>query len=244
MTTVQTARPAAPEHLAGSASEPRAVPTPQERPMNAVAPELPVAPDDAADLTAPAVDPAAAPAVEDEEGSLASRLNWLRAGVLGANDGIVSVAAVVVGVAGATRELGPILTAGAAAVIGGAVSMALGEYVSVSSQRDALIARREAGKFVEDDEIVSPWHAAFASAIAFLLGSVLPVIAICLPPANLRVIVAGAATLVALALTGTISAAIGGGSKMRAAVRVVVGGALALVVTYAVGALLGSSGVI
>ena len=245
MTPVQTARPAAPEHLAGSASEPRAVPTPQERPMNAVAPELPVAPDDAADLTAPAVDPAAAPAAEDgEEGSLASRLNWLRAGVLGANDGIVSVAAVVVGVAGATLELGPILTAGAAAVVGGAVSMALGEYVSVSSQRDALIARREAGKIVEDDEIVSPWNAAFASAISFLLGSVLPLIAICLPPANLRVIVAGAATLVALALTGTVSAAIGGGSKMRAAVRVVVGGALALVVTYAVGALLGSSGVI
>lgn len=252
MTTVQNARSAAPEHLSGSASEPCAVPMPRERPMNAVTPELPVAPDDAADLTAPAADPAvaaadpaAASAAEDgEEGSLASRLNWLRAGVLGANDGIVSVAAVVVGVAGATRELGPILTAGAAAVVGGAVSMALGEYVSVSSQRDALIARREAGKIVEDDEIVSPWHAAFASAIAFLLGSVLPVIAICLPPANLRVIVAGVATLVALALTGTISAAIGGGSKMRAAVRVVAGGALALVVTYAVGALLGSSGVI
>src|SRR5690606_32664687 len=73
-----------------------------------------------------------------------SRLNWLRAGVLGANDGIVSVAAVVVGVAGATAALPAIVLAGAAALIGGAISMALGEYVSVSSSRDttrALIAK-------------------------------------------------------------------------------------------------------
>jgi VIT1/CCC1 family predicted Fe2+/Mn2+ transporter len=74
----------------------------------------------------------------------AHRLNWLRAGVLGANDGIVSTAAVVVGVAGATTAVGPILTAGAAALVGGAISMALGEYVSVSSSADsqrALIAK-------------------------------------------------------------------------------------------------------
>lgn len=68
---------------------------------------------------------------------LAQRLNWLRAGVLGANDGIVSTAAVVVGVAGATNSFTPILLAGSAAVVGGAISMALGEYVSVSSQRDS-----------------------------------------------------------------------------------------------------------
>jgi VIT1/CCC1 family predicted Fe2+/Mn2+ transporter len=85
---------------------------------------------------------------EPHSGSTAERLNWLRAGVLGANDGIVSVAAVVVGVAGATTASGPILAAGAAALIGGAISMALGEYVSVSSSADsqrALIAteRRE-----------------------------------------------------------------------------------------------------
>lgn len=66
-----------------------------------------------------------------------SRLNWLRAGVLGANDGIVSVAAIVVGVASVTAAQGPILTAGVAGLVGGAVSMALGEYVSVSSQSDS-----------------------------------------------------------------------------------------------------------
>src|SRR5690606_41681622 len=92
----------------------------------------------------------ATPATHPDEphtGGLAERLNWLRAGVLGANDGIVSVAAVAVGVAAATSSTGPILTAGLAALVGGAVSMALGEYVSVSGQSDtqrALIAKEPA----------------------------------------------------------------------------------------------------
>lgn len=73
---------------------------------------------------------------EPHRGSVASRLNWLRAGVLGANDGIVSNAGLVVGVAAATVARGPILTAGIAGLVAGSVSMALGEYVSVSSQRD------------------------------------------------------------------------------------------------------------
>src|SRR5215470_849672 len=81
---------------------------------------------------------------EPHTGGTAGRLNWLRAGVLGANDGIVSVAGIVVGVAGATSARGPIFTAGLAGLVAGAVSMSLGEYVSVSSQRDsehALLAK-------------------------------------------------------------------------------------------------------
>src|SRR5690242_2320294 len=74
---------------------------------------------------------------EPHQVDLHGRLNWLRAGVLGANDGIVSTAGLVVGVAGATSQRGPILTAGVAGLVAGAVSMALGEYVSVSSQRDS-----------------------------------------------------------------------------------------------------------
>lgn len=74
---------------------------------------------------------------QDESAVAAQKLNWLRAGILGANDGIVSTAAVVVGVAGATTALGPLVAAGVAAVAGGAISMALGEYVSVSSSSDA-----------------------------------------------------------------------------------------------------------
>jgi hypothetical protein len=74
---------------------------------------------------------------EPHSGGTAGRLNWLRAAVLGANDGIVSVAGIVIGVAGATTNRGPIFTAGLAGLVAGAVSMALGEYVSVSSQRDS-----------------------------------------------------------------------------------------------------------
>ena len=73
---------------------------------------------------------------EPHVGAINTKLNWLRAGVLGANDGIVSVAGIVIGVAAATMEREPIITAGAAGLAAGALSMALGEYVSVSTQRD------------------------------------------------------------------------------------------------------------
>lgn len=82
-------------------------------------------------------------AVEHEHGDvegLGNRLNWLRAGVLGANDGVVSVAGIVMGVAGATSDRNAILIAGVAALVAGALSMAAGEYVSVSTQRDAELA--------------------------------------------------------------------------------------------------------
>lgn len=74
---------------------------------------------------------------EPHDHAMGSRLNWLRAGVLGANDGIVSTAGLVVGVAGASAPRGAVFTAGLAGLVAGAVSMALGEYISVSSQRDS-----------------------------------------------------------------------------------------------------------
>lgn len=230
---------------------------------------------------------------EPHRGGIAQRLNWLRAGVLGANDGIVSVAAIVVGVAGATSSTGPILTAGVAGLVGGAISMALGEYVSVSSQSDsekALIAKERAELRdmpaeeldeltalyrakglsestatqvaieltehdalaahlsielnIDQDDIVSPWHAAAASAAAFTIGAILPMLAILLPPAGWRIPVTFVAVLMALAVTGTLSATIGGSSRLRATLRVVIGGALALAATYGVGVLLGASGVV
>jgi len=230
---------------------------------------------------------------EPHRGGIAQRLNWLRAGVLGANDGIVSVAAIVVGVAGATSTTGPILTAGVAGLVGGAISMALGEYVSVSSQSDsekALIAKERAELRdmpaeeldeltalyrakglsestatqvaieltehdalaahlsielnIDQDDVVSPWHAAAASAAAFTIGAILPMLAILLPPADWRIPVTFVAVLLALAVTGTLSATIGGSSRLRATLRVVIGGALALAATYGVGVLLGASGVV
>jgi vacuolar iron transporter family protein len=221
--------------------------------------------------------------------SLAGRLNRLRAGVLGANDGIVSVAALTVGVAGATLSTKTILTAGLAALVGGAISMALGEYVSVSSQRDserALIAqekeelradpvqelteladlyqarglssetaRKVAEELTEHDvlgahleaelgidvaDVVSPWHAAVASALAFTIGGLLPLLTVVLIPAPAKVPLTFAIVLLALALTGAAGARLGGSPAGRASMRVVVGGALALATTFGIGSLLGS----
>ncbi|MGU3409048.1 VIT family protein [Microbacterium sp. M1A1_1b] len=230
---------------------------------------------------------------EAHTGDLASRLNWLRAGVLGANDGIVSTASIVVGVAGASTSVPAIATAGIAALVGGAISMALGEYVSVSSQKDsqqslidkerreladdpdaeleeltqlwqarglqrataeavageltqhdALAAHLSTELGIDEDQVVSPWHAAFASAAAFSIGAVLPLLAILLPPESIRVPVTFVVVLIALALTGATGARTGGGSIRRATVRVVIGGALALAATFAIGSLLGTSGVV
>src|SRR3954449_10035768 len=83
---------------------------------------------------------------QPHHGSVANKLNWLRAAVLGANDGIVSTAGIVIGVAAASAERGPVLTAGIAGLAAGALSMAVGEYVSVSTQRDterALLYRED-----------------------------------------------------------------------------------------------------
>jgi VIT1/CCC1 family predicted Fe2+/Mn2+ transporter len=229
---------------------------------------------------------------EPHDDSVAARLNWLRAGVLGANDGIVSVAATVIGVAGVTNDVTPILVAGAAAVVGGAVSMALGEYVSVSSQsdsqraliekerqelkddpdgeleeltaiyeskgltprtarvvakeltdHDALRAHLEAELRIDEAEVVSAWHAALASAVAFTIGAILPLLTILLLPAEVRIPLTFVAVVVALAITGTVSANIGGSSKRKATLRLVLGGALAMAFTYGVGLLLGSTGI-
>jgi len=189
---------------------------------------------------------------EPHAGGTASKLNWLRAGVLGANDGIVSTAGLVIGVAATTNARGPILIAGIAGLTAGAAAMALGEYVSVSSQRDteralldkerrelaeeperelaelaaiyqakglspqtarqvaeeltagdAFAAHVHAELGIDPDELTNPWHAAIASAIAFSLGALLPILAIVAPPAAVRIPITFVVVLLALALTGS-----------------------------------------
>lgn len=228
---------------------------------------------------------------EYHKDGMAARMNVLRAGVLGANDGIVSMAGLVVGVAGATASRGSILTVGAAGLVAGAVSMALGEYVSVSSQRDsehALLAkeRRElldspeselaelagiyrqkglspqTAKLVADEltaidpfaahvdaelgldpyALTSAGNAAAASVVAFTLGGLLPLTAILIPGVSARVPVTFCAVLIALAITGSVSARIGGSPRRRAVLRNVIGGALGLLVTFSIGTLIGSQG--
>lgn len=219
-----------------------------------------------------------------------SLLNWLRAGVLGANDGVVSTAGLVVGVAGATTSVSAILTAGVAGLLSGAISMAAGEYVSVSSQRDAERAmleqeRRELaeepqaelaelaehyrGKGLPEplarevaehltrhdalgthaetelgitpDELTNPWHAALASFLAFTIGAALPLLAIVLTPAPVRIPVTVVAVVLTLTVTGSVSARLGRAPVLRAVVRNVGGGVLAMGVTYGVGTLVGHS---
>ncbi|QAV69562.1 VIT family protein [Salinibacterium sp. UTAS2018] len=230
---------------------------------------------------------------EPHSGDFAGRLNWLRAGVLGANDGIVSVAAIVVGVAGATSAIAPLITAGVAGLVGGAISMALGEYVSVSSQsdsqraliekerrelaempeeelaelaaiyeakgisaataqqvaeeltkHDALAAHLEAELGITEHDVVSAWQAAGASALAFTVGGVLPLAAILIAPEPIRVLATFVAVLTALVITGALSARVGGNNWVRPTLRIVIGGALALITTFVIGTLLGTSGLV
>ena len=219
------------------------------------------------------------------------RIGWLRAAVLGANDGIVSTASLVVGVAGATSDRGALVTAGIAGLFAGALSMAVGEYVSVSTQRDterALLAK-ERGELADDpegelrelaeiyeykglspdvarqvareltdrdalaahaevelrldpDELTSPWQAGAASFVAFTVGALLPVLAIVLAPAGIRVAVTFVAVLIGLAVTGSLSAKLGGARRRPAIVRVMLGGALAMAITFGIGVLVGSTG--
>lgn len=217
-------------------------------------------------------------------------LNKLRAAVLGANDGIVSTASVVMGVAGATDSKPAIITAGLAALVAGALSMAVGEYVSVSSQSDAekayiekeraeleanpeeeldeltqayidegvspATARKVAEELTEKDamkahlrmefnldeeDISSPSQAAIASLISFTIGGLVPFLAVLFAPNDLRIWITSAAVLVALFATGYLSAGVGGASRLRAVLRVVIGGLIAMAVTYLIGHLFGTS---
>jgi len=227
---------------------------------------------------------------EPHHGSVTNKLNWLRASVLGANDGIVSVAGIVVGVAAATAERGPVFTAGIAGLAAGALSMAVGEYVSVSTQRDTerallqlerqelklqpeveldeltglyearglthetalevaeeltahdpLAAHAEVELHIDPEELTNPWQAAISSAVSFTLGAILPLIAILVPPPSARILVTVITVLIALAITGWVSARLGGAKPLRPTLRVTVGGALAMAITFGIGHLVGAT---
>ncbi len=224
-----------------------------------------------------------------EEQRLAQRLNKLRAAVLGANDGIVSIAALVVGVAAASSSHGAIATAGFAGLAAGALSMAVGEYVSVHSQRDAeeaqlarekkwhedrpeweleqlvrlhmdtgmseKVARRAAKEQtahdplgaharahlgIDPEELVNPAHAGIASLLAFAVGGTAPILAILLGGENFRIPLTFVVVLISLATTGAFSAKIADSPYPRAIIRNVIGGSLAMAITYGIGALVGN----
>jgi VIT1/CCC1 family predicted Fe2+/Mn2+ transporter len=219
-------------------------------------------------------------------------LNWLRAAVLGANDGVVSVASIIFGVAGASNSAGFIFTAGLAGLVAGALSMAVGEYVSVSTQRDterallakeryelehmpeqelaeltelyqkkglsaatasqvakeltahdAFAAHAEAELGIDPDDLTNPWQAALASGASFISGAVIPLLVIMLPLGTLRLPVTFVAVLVVLIIAGILSAYAGGANKVTAVVRVVLGGVVAMAITYGIGKAFGVVGI-
>jgi VIT1/CCC1 family predicted Fe2+/Mn2+ transporter len=224
------------------------------------------------------------------ETHLSYRSGWLRAAILGANDGIVSTASLVLGVAASGASGTAIVTAGIAGLAAGALSMAAGEYVSVSSQRDSEradltlerkelrsdpegelrelagiyesrglqpdLANRVAQALTDSDALQAhardelglteerqarPFQAAWASALSFSAGAILPVIAVAAAPASARIVTCVVVTVVALAILGWSGARLGGGSRAGATARGVLGGALALAVTSGIGALGGAA---
>lgn len=161
-------------------------------------------------------------------------LNRLRAAVLGANDGVVSTASVLMGVVGAGAGNTAVVTAGMAALVAGALSMAVGEYVSVASQRDAEEAH---AKKVDhsDDDFVSPMQAAIASMVSFTVGGGVPFLAAIFASKGTSVFFIVTAATIALFATGFLSAKIGKAPKTRAILRVTVGGLIAMALTYFIG---------
>ena len=218
-----------------------------------------------------------------------ARIGWLRAAVLGANDGTISVASLVVGVAAAGAPQGSILLTGVAGLVAGAMSMAAGEYVSVQSQADTeeadikkekrelevdperevaeltaiyvsrgldqplallvaekLMARDALGTHAREELGITetlrarPIQAAGASALSFVAGAVVPLVAAWLAPSAQVAVVSSATALVTLVVLGATAAYAGGASVATGAVRVAFWGALAMGITAGVGRLFGA----
>jgi vacuolar iron transporter family protein len=227
--------------------------------------------------------------MRNPENHFAHRTGWLRASVLGANDGIVSTASLILGVAAAQSSHNSIVVAGLASLIAGAMSMAAGEYVSVSSQADteradldrervelaedhaielaelasiyvargldADLARQVASQLMAHDALgahardelgisdalsARPVQAALASAGAFAVGAVLPLLIVFIVPRSSLVWTVSGASLVFLALLGALAARTGGAPVGKATLRVTFWGALAMALTAAVGSLFGT----
>ena len=220
--------------------------------------------------------------------NFSAKLNLLRAGVLGANDGIISIAGVVIGVATASSDVWILFLTGTAAILAGAFSMAGGEYVSVSTQKDTekaatqkehdlfvqsperarksledfylndghdvVTARKmvekafanspvkhlvEAKYNIEYEVFSSPWQAAISSFLAFFAGSIFPMLAVMLFPANYRIIGTVVVVILALVLTGYTSAKLGDAPTSPAIKRNVFIGLLTMTATYLIGLVFG-----
>ncbi|KAF5809503.1 putative Ccc1 family protein [Helianthus annuus] len=174
------------------------------------------------------------------------RSQWLRAAVLGANDGLVSTASLMMGVGAVKKDMKAMILTGFAGLVAGACSMAIGEFVSVYSQLDIEVAqmkrdinRRDIVK-AEVENLPNPWQAAAASALAFSLGAIVPLLAVSfIKPYKTRILVVVIAVTIALAVFGWLGAALGRAPYVKSTIRVVVGGWVAMGITYGLTSLIG-----
>jgi vacuolar iron transporter family protein len=173
----------------------------------------------------------------ETDAELDGSLNRLRAAVSGANDGIVSVAGLVMGVAGAGAGRTELIVAGVAAAVAGAISMGGAEYTSVSAARDSEIAHGRESKTTKR----KPWVAARSSAGAFAIGSVLPLVAILGPWQPYRIAATVGAVVLSLVITGYWAARTGKSRVLPSIVRNVVVSLLTMGFAYLVGAILGET---
>jgi VIT1/CCC1 family predicted Fe2+/Mn2+ transporter len=229
-------------------------------------------------------------AARHRENHRSARAGWLRAAVLGSDDAIVSTASLMIGVAASAATEQSILIAGVAGLVAGAMSMAAGEYVSVSSQRDAeqadidqekrelatepraelrelaaiyenrglepALAMKVAEQLSKHDRLgahmrdelgidratlARPLQAALVSAVSFATFALIPILALLAAPVALRLPVIALASLASLSALGAFGGYLGGAAILRAAVRVTLGGGLAMAVTAGIGRLLGTA---
>jgi VIT1/CCC1 family predicted Fe2+/Mn2+ transporter len=161
-------------------------------------------------------------------------IGWLRAAVLGANDGIVSTASLVLGVASAHVAHGSILLTGVAGLVSGGMSMATGEYISVSSQADTEKAALEEER-ISKTNAARPLQAAFASACSFTAGAALPLIVAALSPETLLIPLVAVAALASLAFLGGLAAKTAGTKIWTGIARVTFWSASAMAAAAGVG---------
>ncbi|CAN4108029.1 unnamed protein product [Withania somnifera] len=192
--------------------------------------------------------------VSEEETDFSQRAQWLRAATLGATDGLVTTASLMMGVGAVKKDINAMILVGFAALFAGACSMAIGEFVSVYSQLDIELAqiKRETKTRQNEDQqeeqdkkegLPNPFLAAIASAVAFSLGGIIPILAAgFISNHKVRMGVVVSVVSLALFVFGGVGAVLGKSPPVRSCVRVIIGGWMAMAITFGLTKLISSAG--
>ncbi|KAJ1419922.1 Ccc1 family [Sesbania bispinosa] len=161
------------------------------------------------------------------------RAQWLRAAVLGANDGLLSTASLMMGVGAVRKDVKTMMLTGVAGLVGGACSMAIGEFVSVYAQYDIELSQMKREGNVQKNKLPNPYYASFASAVAFAVGALVPLLgAAFINNYKVRLGVMVAVVSLALMVFGWLGAFLGKAPLVKSSLRVLFGGWLAMAVTF------------